>query len=264
MSKSHRLGFEEVRRVFRLVGHCRDVGHDFRGWLQVAVGGLREQTGAVMACVGHLTDWPPVRPSTPGIDLFDVGWGSPGERAEWLKMIAEGRHARHLTAQAVLAIPGELVVRSRSQVVPDPVWKRCAERNDDSRRVGQDDTMIALNRISGGPSRLVFSLNRALGERAFHPRERAFLRLFCRELFALPAPALVRNDQGPLARLSPRSRDVLLALVEGDGEKQVALRLGISKHRVHDLVKALYRAFGVSSRAELIAAYYRRRLTTRD
>jgi DNA-binding CsgD family transcriptional regulator len=110
----------------------------------------------------------------------------------------------------------------------------------------------------------VFSINRAVGERPFDARDRNFVRLFCRELFALPEMLLARSDRGPLARLSPRAREVLLALVEGDGEKQIALRLGISRHRVHDLVKELHRKFGVSSRGELVAAYYRRRLRGPD
>jgi DNA-binding CsgD family transcriptional regulator len=35
-------------------------------------------------------------------------------------------------------------------------------------------------------------------------------------------------------------------------------KLGISRHTVHDYVKSVYRRFGVSSRAELLARWVRR------
>ena len=64
----------------------------------------------------------------------------------------------------------------------------------------------------------------------------------------LPTPALPRTD------LSRRLRQTLDALVTtGDSEKQIADRLGISPHTTHQYVKALFRRFGVSSRAELMA-----------
>ena len=53
--------------------------------------------------------------------------------------------------------------------------------------------------------------------------------------------------------LSPRQRETLRHLLTGDGEKQVAAKLGVSKHTVHIYVKALHKHFGVSSRSELLA-----------
>ena len=53
--------------------------------------------------------------------------------------------------------------------------------------------------------------------------------------------------------LSPRLRQTLLRLLDGDSEKQIAGRLGISRHTVHIYVKALYKHFRVSSRGELMA-----------
>jgi DNA-binding CsgD family transcriptional regulator len=49
----------------------------------------------------------------------------------------------------------------------------------------------------------------------------------------------------------------LACLAEGDSEQQVALRLGISAHTVHEHVKRLHRRFGVSSRGELLAHWFR-------
>ncbi len=54
--------------------------------------------------------------------------------------------------------------------------------------------------------------------------------------------------------LSPRLEQTLERLLTGDSEKQIARRLQLSPHTIHDYVKALYRHFDVSSRAELIVA----------
>jgi DNA-binding CsgD family transcriptional regulator len=55
-------------------------------------------------------------------------------------------------------------------------------------------------------------------------------------------------------------RQTLDCLLEGDSEKQVAVRLGLSRLTVHQYVTSLYRHFGVSSRAELLARFIRNRV----
>ena len=47
--------------------------------------------------------------------------------------------------------------------------------------------------------------------------------------------------------------------MEGDSEKQVAMRMGLSRTTVHQYVTMLYRRFDVQSRAELLARVLRRR-----
>lgn len=62
------------------------------------------------------------------------------------------------------------------------------------------------------------------------------------------------TDTWPAARgLPPRLAETLAALFEGLPEKEIARRMGLSPHTVHDYVKTLYRRFRVQSRAELVA-----------
>ncbi|MEL7239003.1 MAG: LuxR C-terminal-related transcriptional regulator, partial [Planctomycetota bacterium] len=61
-----------------------------------------------------------------------------------------------------------------------------------------------------------------------------------------------------VATLTPRQNDVLQGLLAGDGHKQIAANLGISKYTVADHVKDLHRIFDVSSRGELLAKFIRR------
>lgn len=61
-----------------------------------------------------------------------------------------------------------------------------------------------------------------------------------------------------VTELSRRMEQTLEHLLTGDSEKQVARKLELSQHTVHGYVKALYRRFGVSSRAELLARHLRK------
>src|SRR4051794_29627999 len=53
------------------------------------------------------------------------------------------------------------------------------------------------------------------------------------------------------ASLSPRQREVLLGLIHGHGEKQIALKLNLSVHTVHVYVKGIYDHYDVHTRNEL-------------
>ena len=69
---------------------------------------------------------------------------------------------------------------------------------------------------------------------------------------------LLRSDVSTDGPLSPRLQQTLQSLLAGDSEKQVARKLGLSPHTVHVYVKKLYRRYGVSSRAELLAKWVAR------
>ena len=55
------------------------------------------------------------------------------------------------------------------------------------------------------------------------------------------------------ASLTPRQRDVLLGLIHGRGEKQIAKALEISVHTVHVYMKRVYEQYGVHTRTELFS-----------
>jgi DNA-binding CsgD family transcriptional regulator len=87
-----------------------------------------------------------------------------------------------------------------------------------------------------------------------------------RVLHLLHAHALWTSDRLPAAvappvngsRLSPRQNQTLAAVLDGLSEKQIASRLGRSHNTVHTHMRGIYRAFGVNSRAELLARFVRR------
>jgi len=80
-------------------------------------------------------------------------------------------------------------------------------------------------------------------------------------LVVLPADALAEVPHGSAARsaappetLSAREAQILALLAEGLVNKQIAARLGISRHTVKTHLAALFHKLGVSTRAEAVAA----------
>lgn len=79
-------------------------------------------------------------------------------------------------------------------------------------------------------------------------------------LVVLPADALAEVPAGTAARaaappepLSAREAQILALLAEGLVNKQIAVRLGISRHTVKTHLAALFHKLGVSTRAEAVA-----------
>jgi DNA-binding NarL/FixJ family response regulator len=80
-------------------------------------------------------------------------------------------------------------------------------------------------------------------------------------LVVLPSDALAEVPAGTAARsaappepLSAREAQILALLAEGLVNKQIAARLGISRHTVKTHLAALFHKLGVSTRAEAVAA----------
>lgn len=68
-----------------------------------------------------------------------------------------------------------------------------------------------------------------------------------------PAVVADRPRDAFISDLPPRLQETLRHLLNGDSEKQVAIKMQLSRHTVHVYVKALYKRFDVNSRAELLS-----------
>jgi DNA-binding CsgD family transcriptional regulator len=123
--------------------------------------------------------------------------------------------------------------------------------------------ILSVCEVSEDHAVSVVALYRGPGERDFSEREQGLLGFFHVELGRLIGTALASAfDPDPL-QLPRRQKETLACLLEGDSEKQVAARLGISNTTAHEYVTSLYRRFKVRSRAELLA-YFLRRLRARS
>jgi pSer/pThr/pTyr-binding forkhead associated (FHA) protein len=74
-----------------------------------------------------------------------------------------------------------------------------------------------------------------------------------------PINSIDRNGRSPTISLSPARQRVLKFLLAGLTEKQIAKKLGVSIHTVHNQVRDIYLQFEVNSRAELLASFIQRK-----
>jgi DNA-binding NarL/FixJ family response regulator len=70
-----------------------------------------------------------------------------------------------------------------------------------------------------------------------------------------PGPAALAGDA---ISLSPRERDVLDGLAEGQAYKQISDQLGVSIHTVRNYIRRIYEKLHVCSRTEAVAKYLRK------
>jgi DNA-binding CsgD family transcriptional regulator len=115
-----------------------------------------------------------------------------------------------------------------------------------------------MSRISPQGAISMLVVHRSVGERNFSAREQHLLHFFHQELTPLIGRALVSATEPTPSDLSRRLRQTLACLLQGDSEKQVAARLGLSHSTIHQYVMTLYRRFGVQSRPQLLAHAFRR------
>jgi DNA-binding CsgD family transcriptional regulator len=146
----------------------------------------------------------------------------------------------------------------REHIISDAEWVRSVEFNDFVRRGGLDLGILSQQAFRCGERRNAVVLYPSLGEARMTERGRRLVHLAQQELGPMLGTALAIAGDPGWSDLPPRWRQTLDSLLEGDSEKQVALRLGISQLTIHEYVKGLYRHFGVVSRSELLAFFLRR------
>jgi DNA-binding CsgD family transcriptional regulator len=156
--------------------------------------------------------------------------------------------------EVVRAVDGRVVSFSRQDAVADADWYA----SDCFRRLrepyGVDHTLSVKVTASSIGRKTVLTMCRAKGAEPFSDREIHLCELCLSEMAWPFTPALTFQDPR-LGSLAPRQRKVMELLLIGDGEKQVAMKLGLSRHTVHQYVKELYEALKVSSRSELLAEW---------
>lgn len=261
MSKANGLRADDLVRIYRLIGECRDLGHDAAGWRLHLLTELLRSLGGMVGTSAQFHDAFGERPRPVG-DV-DVGWLDPTDRAYRQRHIEECGFSTdpHWERMADLYRKGPaLIVTDRAQVVNDQEWYGSAHFNEFRRPTRSDSSLYFGYTITdaGSDVILAFALTRTLNDRRFTARDRRYCYWLLHELRPLVGKQLASPGEPSVSTLSPRLQQTFQCLVEGDSEKRVARRLGLSKATVHEYVMALYRHFRVNSRAELLARWTRR------
>jgi DNA-binding CsgD family transcriptional regulator len=256
MAKSDLLRVQDIRDAYRLIGDCRDLGSDPGLWFPRMLEGLCRLFGALTATGGE-GRW--VRPHGAIEPISAFQFGLKGRHYElFMAYMRANRAATDPIYRPLQHVRDRLITRTRRQVVSDAVWYRSAVFNENFRPTGIDHRLVSLDQVSDVGAISAIDLDRPMGDPDFSPREQRLLHFFHGELGRLIGRSLASATEPSPERLSPRLRQTLTCLLEGDSEKQVAARLSLSHATTHQYVTALYRRFGVQSRGQLLAYVMKR------
>jgi DNA-binding CsgD family transcriptional regulator len=248
-----------VRALLRLLGEMREILDSGGDALQHAAQGLLRLVGAD---AGGFALGP--KGTLPGDNIAHIiaaGFSSSQEPQVRQLYVAEHGLAMDPAAAAVTLAQaqGAARVARRCELVDDRTWYGSDFVNDFRRPWQLDDSIYgAFDDAEGGFTGL--GCFRSWGSRKFTERERALAQLFVEECSGW---ILQRREA---AGLSPRQRQTLQYLLEGNCAKEIACKLGLSLYTVKEYVQGVYRANGVASQAELMARVLKapRRRRARD
>jgi DNA-binding CsgD family transcriptional regulator len=254
MDRSKILRLTDVRSVFRLVGECRELGRDPEAWRRHSFEGLCRLLGASSAAGGEHRRMGPGR-GFEFVQPIDHGF-SDSRRALFAEFMRMGGPNHPAMLPSLLTLSGLVATRTRRGVFDERTWNR-SELSPLFKEADVNDLILSVYNI--GDSGLInsISLHRGRVDPDFSPRDRRLVHLFHQELGRLIGAGLATAAGSDLAGLPHRVRQTLDCLLDGDSEKQVALRLGLCRATVHQYVTDLYRRLGVSSRAELLSRFVR-------
>jgi DNA-binding CsgD family transcriptional regulator len=250
MADGKQLKLSDVRSVFRLIGEVREMGADPEQWRPHMVRRLQK----MLAC--DLVISSEIHFKKTGKDLMrviDIGWGC-GAEGETYRIFTERDGER-----------------------PENYWVMPAEGAAQGAAEGAgmgaaDATEPALvpvrpaKPLYGGQSFILsqyplphigavdqLGLHRTSGEQKFSRAEHRLVHLLHVELGRLWRKDALEKAKDPTKDLPPRLSQTLHELLQGASEKQIAMKLELSRHTIHNYVKALHQRFQVSSRGELLA-----------
>ena len=263
MSHSARLRISDIHILYRLVGECREMGDDPILWRRHFFAGLAGRTGAGVVLGAEMVGMRAGRVAQLG--TADWGWEDGFDRTGWDRAVAEMAADPTLSRTPALAAYLSRMAAedgtslSRADLLPDGEWYRSWDYENLHRAAGVDHALWCFGSIpDAGDAVNGVIATREHEDPDFTPRQKAFIREGCALLAPLVGGPLARFTEPSPTDLRPRARQVLQCLLEGDGDKQVAGRLGISEYTVNEHTKHIYRHFGVRSRAELLARWVRR------
>jgi DNA-binding CsgD family transcriptional regulator len=247
----------------RTLGECQELWDDPGAWQERLAAGIEELIGGFGGAFKYYS----VSPSDLG-QLEEAALGVQNDesmRSDFARCVEEGGHwllpeFNRLGMQIVLEgqascrysdLPGGLERYHRSEF-----YQRYL------RPSGTGDMLIAGQRqVDGGVITLV--LLRGRSDRHFSSRDEAVVRLLNMGIGEVVGTRLVTSSQFGRHRLSPRLRQTLTLLLSGLREKEIAAKLDLHPTTVHDYVRAVYRAYRVHGRAELMALFLTRRVRHR-
>jgi DNA-binding CsgD family transcriptional regulator len=240
MPEPRRLRLRDVRDVFRVIGEVRELGADPKVWRPHMVKRLRGlfQAEIVISSEVHARTT-----KVPGkIRVTDIGWGCDSEDNLWDTQ--SEREDESLETWRLAA--GDISQPASGDTVDVPVRPIKPVYGGTSFVLSQ----FRLPHINAVDQ---LGIHRAFGEAPFSSAEHRLIRFFHKELGRFWKKDALKAAGDPHHDLPPRLSQTLTELLAGHSEKEIAAKLDLSRHTIHNYVKALHQRFEVSSRGELLA-----------
>jgi DNA-binding CsgD family transcriptional regulator len=235
-----------VRELLRLLGEMREILDSGGDALQHAAEGLLRLVGAD---AGGFALGP--RGPLPDNNVAQiVAAGFPSSQVPQVRQLYVAEQGLAVDPAASVVVQahaqGTSRVARRRELVDDDRWYGSDFVNDFRRPWRLDDSIYGAFADAEGSFTGVGCF-RSWGSKKFAERERALAQLFVEQC----AGWMLQRREA--AALTPRQRQTLQYLLEGNCAKQIASKLGLSLYTVKEYVQAVYRANGVASQAELMA-----------
>lgn len=266
------LAARDAVRMLRLIGTLAPSRGDPRAWRQELLGGLSELLGAAASASFVLKNINGDAAEPAVVSFFDAGFRHESHLQAFAREFNDAPFRDPLARACLERFTSQRLTNLtclRAEVIDDQLWIADPHVQAYRRPTGTGDCMLSLQRgIERGIVHALLCFKTAAAEAAegsapagprpnqrFTPRDRLVLDTLHRGLEGFYRGEEAAQKLNRAAGLTPRLRQTLEFLLSGDTERQVAIKLSLSVHTVHDYVKALYAHFGVSSRTELLAKW---------
>ena len=264
MSRSGRLRASDWRAIRGMTGEARELGDDAFAWRDHWLSRLAKLIDTSVGHLGEMELGPGFRPKDLGVAVWGYQEGfvdleTVGRQLEEFRR-SEADYFASLRGYLRASARDDGVCLSRRDFIEDGVWYRSADYLVVQQIFGVDPVLYCFSSLPGaGRAELSgMILNRARGMKEFGPRERAVVREAHNAIVPLIGRELARFREPSPSDLTPRVREALACMLEGDSDKQIASRLGLSTNTVNQYAKMIHRHFGVTSRRQLLARWLRR------
>jgi DNA-binding CsgD family transcriptional regulator len=264
---TQRLESRDITGLLHLMAELACLRNDPRRWRIEALTALMRMLPATAAAAFVLrvpiedAEAPPAV-----ISIFDLGFKKAGEHQAFLDEFNESPFQDPLSRRALAAARSSdrrTITVLRHELIDDGEWYSSPSVERYRRAAHIDDCVMSIHRAGApGPAAepgqimMVLAAFRGWNDPArFAGRDRLLMDSLHQGLEWLFRVEEKLQRVTRATALPPRLRQTLDFLLAGDTERQVAARMAISIHTVHDYVKALYAHFGVSSRGELMARW---------
>jgi DNA-binding CsgD family transcriptional regulator len=243
-----------AREAIGLVRQVHEIGVPSKPAREHLVEGLMRLVGGAVGAAVRDTAYAPGRRG--GLKAFTLAGFDDGTMYAFDRSVVEGcwsiPYERAVMDATVGAPTGHIHTGTNVGVVPRALWEGSPWVNEALRGVGLDH-YLGSAMVLGSEFVENLAFCRAVGDHSFTEEDQEVVRLVhlgVGHLFEPPSPR---------ESLSRREKEALDCLLSGAADKQIAAKLGISLHTTREYVKAVYKAYDVSGRAELIAQFARRR-----